>query len=67
MYTHINFKSKKAFKEAVKAGEAIYVQDNPFFGSEVKNGVAFISGPWEYHRWYAQVEADKDGRVVSVK
>ena len=62
-----NFKTKKAFKQAVESGEAVYVQDNPIFGSEVKNGVAYISGPWEYHKWYAQVKADADGKVISVK
>lgn len=62
-----NFQTKKAFKEAVKAGQAVYVQDNPIFGSEVKAGVAYISGPWEYHKWYAQVKVNDEGQVVSVK
>jgi hypothetical protein len=65
-HVNINFKTKAAFKKAVKEGQAVYVEENPIFGSEVKGGVAFISGPWETHRWYAKVEADKDGKVTKV-
>lgn len=68
MYTHINFKSKKALKEAVAAGEKItYYQPGPFGGNEPKDGKVCIEGPHypEPHRWYATATV-KDGFVVKV-
>ena len=69
MYTTKNFKSKKALKEAVAAGEVVtYYQPGPFGGNEPKDGTVFFEGPHypEPHRWYAQATV-KDGVVVSVK
>lgn len=66
-YSSINFKTKKALKEAVAAGERVEVYSpGPFPAKE--NGREFLEGPHypEPHRWYAQVEV-KDGVVVKVK
>jgi len=70
MYTSTNFKTKKALKEAVKAGERVTVfQPNGdvtgFTGTT--NGRATVEGPHypEPHRWYAVVEVT-DGVVTKV-
>ena len=68
MYTTINFKSKKALKEAVKAGQAIrYFQPGPFGGNEQQNGTFSIEGPHypQPHKWYARCEA-VDGLITKV-
>ncbi len=69
MYTSRNFKTKKALKEAVKAGEKIGIyQPGPFGGNEPSNGRVTLEGP-HYpapHSWYGQAEV-KDGYIVSVK
>lgn len=69
MYTTINFKTKKALKEAVADGQNItYYQPGPFGGNEPKDGKIFVEGPHypEPHRWYAECVV-KDGHIVSVK
>jgi hypothetical protein len=69
MYTVRNFKSKKALKEAVAAGEGIRIyQPGPFGGNEPSNGVVCCEGPHypEPHRWYAECTL-KDGLIVKVK
>lgn len=69
MYTHTNFKTKKALIEAVKAGEKVTVyQPGPFGGREQSDGTIYLEGPHypEPHKWYAQATL-KDGVVVSVK
>lgn len=72
MYTTLNFKSKKALKEAVDAfnkGEGpkvtIYA---PGLGKPKENGEEFLEGPWypKAHTWYAEVVM-KDGGVIKVK
>jgi len=67
MYTSINFKTKKALKEAVAAGKKITLF-SPGLGTPKQNGIEFVEGPHypEPHRWYAQVEV-RDGVVVKVK
>lgn len=67
MYTGINFKTKKALKEAVAAGKQITIYA-PGLGTPKANGTEFVEGPHypEPHKWYAQVEM-KDGYVVKVK
>lgn len=70
-YTNINFKTKKALKDAVAAhaagkGPAVTVPTD--LGGKVINGSVFLEGP-HYpapHAWYAQATM-KDGKVVSVK
>jgi hypothetical protein len=66
MYTSINFKSKKAFKDAVKEGKEVRLYA-PGLGSPAENGWETVEGPHypEPHRWYARVEM-KDGKVVKV-
>jgi hypothetical protein len=68
VYTHFNFKTKKAFKEAVKLGQRVTVyQPGPFGGNEPLTGNVAVEGP-HYpapHSWWAEVEL-KDGRVVKV-
>lgn len=67
MYTSFNFKSKKALKEAVAAGQRVTLFA-PGLGTPKENGTEFVEGPHypEPHRWYAQVEM-RDGVVVKVK
>lgn len=67
MYTSIDFKSKKAFKEAVAKGDKITLFA-PGIGSPPTNGKCSVEGP-QYpkpHTWYATVEV-KDGIVIKVK
>ena len=69
MYTEINFKTKKALKEAIKAGKPIHVfQPGPFGGPCPQNGGVCLEGPHypQPHTWYASAVL-KDGLVVSVK
>jgi hypothetical protein len=69
MYVSPNFKTKKAFKEAVAAGKEVsYYQPGPFGGNEPRDGTICCEGPHypEPHKWYAQAVA-KNGLVVSVK
>jgi hypothetical protein len=68
MYTSINFKTKKALKEAIKMDKYITVyQPNDMFGAETRDGECFLEGPHypEMHRWYAKGVL-KDGRLVRV-
>ena len=73
MYTMINFKTKKALKEALASGQSITVfQPNDMFGntSRVSTGThtVYLEGPHypEPHRWYAEATV-VDGKVVKVK
>lgn len=68
MYTDKNFKTKKALKDAVKAGEIVTVyQPGPFGGNEPANGVVYLEGPHypEAHKWYASATLE-NGRIVKV-
>lgn len=67
MYAGSNFKTKKEFKDAVKAGREIRLWA-PGLGSPAENGKEFVEGPWapKPHTWYAEVQM-KDGIVISVK
>lgn len=67
MYTNVNFKTKKQFKEAVAAGKQITLYA-PGLGSPKVNGSECVEGP-HYpapHTWYAEVTM-KDGVVIKVK
>jgi len=69
MYTTIDFKSKKQFKEAVAAGANVGVFDlTPFGNHPFNNGSCSVEGPHypKPHTWYARVEV-RDGKVVKVK
>ena len=67
MYTAKNFKTKKALREAVKAGETVRLFA-PGLGTPKENGVEFVEGPHypQPHRWYAKVTV-QDGRVTKVE
>ena len=62
-YTHENFKSKKALRDAVSFRSVTVYQPGPF-GPAIKDGRVCIEGPHypEPHRWYAEVEV-KDGCI----
>ena len=67
MYTGTNFKTKKAFKDAVAAGKQVTLFA-PGLGQPAENGTETVEGP-HYpapHTWYATVTM-KDGVVVKVK
>lgn len=67
MYTTRNFETKKALKEAVKAGEKVRIFA-PGYGSPKDDGTEYVEGP-HYpapHTWHAEVLM-KDGTVVKVK
>lgn len=69
MYTTINFKTKKALKEAVANGQIVRVyQPGPFGGNAPSDGWVCLEGPHypEPHRWYAEALL-KDGHVIKVK
>lgn len=66
-YVDPNFKTKKALKEAVAAGQAVYVYSPGPFGAK-SDGTEYIEGP-HYpapHTWYAQVTV-AGGKVLTVK
>jgi hypothetical protein len=68
MYTDRNFKTKKALKEAVAAGERVtYHQPGPFGGNEPTHGTIYLEGPHypEPHKWHASADV-RDGVVVKV-
>lgn len=67
MYTEINFPTKKAFKEAVKAGQKIRLFA-PGLGTPKEDGFEFVEGPHypKPHSWYAKVTM-KDGLVIKVE
>ena len=69
MYTTVNFKTKKALKDALTAGQQItFFQPGPSGGSAPRDGSFCLEGP-HYpmpHKWYAEAQA-KDGLIISVK
>lgn len=69
VYSEVNFKTKKALKEAVSSGIKIRIfQYGPFASMCPQNGKVVVEGPHypEPHRWYAECVV-KDGIIVSVK
>jgi len=67
MYTSINFKTKKALKDAVKEGKKVTLY-SPGYGAPPENGSCSVEGPHypEPHRWYATVTV-VNGVVTAVK
>ena len=69
-YASENFKTKKAFKDAVKAGAQIHVRELTPFGESLKehDKCCAVSGPWApaCHTWYATCVIT-EGIVRSVK
>ncbi len=67
MYTDINFKTKKALKDALTAGKKITVYSPGPFPANTENGRVTLEGPHypEPHRWYATATLE-NGYVVKV-
>jgi len=63
-YTTTNFKTKKALKDALAAGEEVGVHE-PGYGTIPVDGTIYLEGPHERHSWYA-VGIMKSGRLVKV-
>jgi hypothetical protein len=59
-----DFQTKKAFKDALKAGKRIAIFNAGLFPL-VASGRTCIEAPASYHKWYATVEY-KDGYVTKV-
>lgn len=71
MYVSPNFKTKKALKEAVAAGQAVTVfQPNAIFANSEppENGTVHLEGPHypQAHTWYAQGKME-NGKLVKIK
>lgn len=61
MYVSPNFKTKKALKEALAAGQVVTVyQPNSMTDSGPPSGVVYLEGPHypEPHKWYASGVAE---------
>jgi hypothetical protein len=67
-YVDPNYKTKKAFKEAVAAGKVHRTYNPSGMFPTTQNGRDTVEGPHypEPHRWYAAVEVT-DGVVTKVK
>jgi len=68
-YLYPNLKSKKAFKEAIKAGQCITAQENiPWGTKRIENGKCTFEGPHypEPHKFYGQVVVES-GVVVKIE
>lgn len=66
-YTVKNFKTKKALKDALKAGETLEVFE-PSGRPAATDGTVYLEGP-HYpapHTWYAEATL-KDGKIVKVR
>ena len=66
-YVDPNFKTKKALKEAVNAGDYVMVF-SPGLDPVPQNGEVSIEGPHypKPHTWYARVTVE-NGKVIKVK
>jgi hypothetical protein len=66
-YVDLNFKTKKAFKESVKAGTKHYTYNPSGRFPVTQNGQDVVEGPHfpKPHRWYASVTV-VDGIVTTV-
>lgn len=67
MYTTVNYQSKKALRDDIKAGKAVtYFSPGPF--PAPADGTVYLEGPHypQPHRWYAKATA-KAGVIISVK
>lgn len=67
-YTVKNFPTKKALKDALKAGEKILVFQPGLHETRPENGTVFLEGPHypEPHTWYAE-GIMLEGILVKVK
>ena len=65
LYTVKNYKTKKAVREAVQAGERVAVYQ-PGGLVPVVPGKNAVEGPHGFHTWYASAVI-ADGVIVSIK
>ena len=67
MYVEPNFKTKKALKEAITAGQTVVVFSPGPFPCPQNKASLCVEGPHypKPHSWYASVEV-KAGRVIKV-
>ena len=67
MYSDINFKTKKALKEAVASGQKIGVY-SPGLGTPPINGQCAVESAWypKPHTWYATVTL-RNGIIMRVE
>lgn len=67
MYVDVNFRSKKAFREAVKEGDVLHVYNPSGMFPAPLDGEVSIEGPHypQPHTWYARVKIEQ-GAVVKV-
>lgn len=65
MYTDINFKTKKALKEAVNSGEQVSTFQHGGMFPVKRDGQITLEGPHypKPHSWYASCQV-KDGIIV---
>ena len=65
-YTNTNFKTKKALKDALAAGQEVEVHQ-PGYGTIPENGKIALEGPHypKPHTWYA-TGTMQDGKLVKV-
>jgi len=73
MYSETNFKTKKAFREAVEQGESVRIFQpggmfNPPEASPNYTGQTCVEGPHypKPHSWYATVDVE-NGKVKKVR
>lgn len=68
MYTHTDYKTKKALKEDVAAGKEVTYYDPGPHKTWRPDGIFVVSGPHfpRPHRFWAECVA-KDGKIISVK
>lgn len=69
MYTDRNFKTKKALKDAVKAGERVSVYQPGLGPPPAPGQTVFLEGPHypRPHTWYAQAVLGADCCIDRVK
>jgi len=69
-YVEENFRTKKAFKEAVESGRKLRLYSPGLGGADGyrNRSPAYVEGPWypKPHTWYAQAWTDADGFVTKV-
>lgn len=68
MYCTTNFKTKKAVKQAIAAGEEVTVFSPAFAKENTKEGICYLEGPHypEPHRWYGQGIL-KDSKLIAIR
>ncbi len=67
-YCDTNYQSKKAVKDAIKAGAEVRVEAQTPWGTKpVENGTVAVCGPWypQPHKWYGTATI-KDGKITKI-